>query len=232
MIWKVLRRSIPLVVLGAIIVSFYLFGGFDLISWDNFVLMREELLDHVGKYPYYVALIFALSYTVYTLSSIPGIILLDLVGGFLFPQPISTLLVLISGTLGGLMTFLATKHAVGQYISFKKEGVFFKIKTGFERHRKSYLLFMRLVPIFPIGIVNIALGLLNIPTRLFLWTTFLGFLPPAFIFTQVGSGLGEILSQEGPFTFSSLLNPQIVMALIGLAIISILPIFFKKSKAA
>lgn len=225
---KILRRAFPLLLVGAIVLGFYLYGGFDLLTWDNFVLMRGELLEHVDHYPFYAALIFILSYTVYVACSLPGLILLDLVGGFLFPQPFSTLMVLISGTMGGLMTFLATKHALGPVIPIKKDGMFHRIKTGFEKHQKSYLLFMRLVPIFPIGIVNIALGLLNVPTKLFLWTTLLGFLPPAFFFTQAGAGLGEILEQGNDITWAAIFNAQIIMALVGLSLLSFIPILLKK----
>jgi len=209
---------------------FYFYGGFELLKWNNIVQMRGELIDTVKRFPLYAVLIFIAVYIVYTFISIPGLIVLDLLGGFLFPQPFSTLMVLFSGTFGATMIFLATKHALGDWLIFKKDGMLYKIKTGFERHQKSYLLFMRLVPIFPLGIVNIALGLLNVRTWVFIWTTAVGLIPASFIYTQVGSGLGKILDEGGAISIYSFLNSQIIMALIGIGLLALMPIFFKKKE--
>jgi uncharacterized membrane protein YdjX (TVP38/TMEM64 family) len=92
----------------------------------------------------------------------------------------------------------------------------------------SYLLFLRLVPLFPFWLVNLAPAFLGIPLRTFVWTTFIGIIPGAFVFAQAGAGLGAILDSNQGLSINGIFNWQVKIALIALGIFALIPILVKK----
>ncbi len=223
-----LRKFIPIVVVIFAVFLFYLCGGFSLLNLKNITDVRKDLLIFVDNYPIYSVLIFVGVYSIYTFTSIPGLLILDLIAGLLFAQPYSTLMVILSCTIGGVSLFLSSRCAFGDFIAKSKSKIINKINNGFQKYRTSYLLFLRLVPFFPFGAVNIALSFLKIPLRTFIWTTAIGMLPISFICTQLGSGLGDVLEQGGAIEINSMFDRTIVFSLIAMSLIALLPILFKK----
>jgi len=102
------------------------------------------------------------------------------------------------------------------------------MRNGFQKNAASYFLFFRLVPPFPFWLVNLAPAFLGVSMWTFVWTTFVGIIPGAFVFTQAGAGLGEILKQNQELSLSTLFNFQVKVALIALGFFALLPIFIKK----
>ncbi len=114
------------------------------------------------------------------------------------------------------------------------------MSDGFNRNAFSYLLTIRLMPIFPFWVVNIVPALLGMRLGPYLGATFLGIIPGTFAYAYVGSGLDSIVAAQelaNPgcaanrschFDFASLLTPQIVAAMFALAAISILPVIFRR----
>lgn len=214
-------RFLPLVLLVLMVFLFYWFFGFDFLRWEA---VREFQAAH-SKWE--GILIFVAIYIVYTIASMPGLAVLDVVGGILFGQWIGFSLAAISATLGSAIVFLAIRYAFPK-VQPKNKAVQNLVK-GFSKHTINYLLFLRLVPISPFGLVNIGLGFSKVPFHTFLWTTFVGILPAAFLYNHAGAGISHILNRQGPITINLLLNQYIVVALIGLSVLAILPIFFKRN---
>lgn len=65
--------------------------------------------------------------------------------------------------------------------------------------------------------------------KTFLWTTILGVIPGTIAYTLAGSGLQEIFDEKGS-SLSSVFNIRLNIALGLLAIMALLPVFFKKIK--
>jgi uncharacterized membrane protein YdjX (TVP38/TMEM64 family) len=93
------------------------------------------------------------------------------------------------------------------------------------------LLVLRLVPIFPFFIINLVPAFLGVPLSTFILGTFLGIIPGSFVYTTVGAGLGSVFDAGGTFSLGAVLTPQIVTALVGLAILSLIPVVYKKLTA-
>ena len=104
------------------------------------------------------------------------------------------------------------------------------MKEGFDRHQINYLLFVRLVPVFPGGLISIACVLCKVPFFRFIWTTVLGWVPASLLYTNLGIGLGEILESGKDLSWDLILNWKVMPYLIVMAILSILPILIKKKK--
>lgn len=222
------KRYIPLALLLLFMVLAYASGLSDSLTYESLKNHRESLLDFVSKYPVLSPLIFMSIYALSTALSIPGGIVLSIFGGFLFPQPWSTLYVVIAATTGAVLIFLAAKTALRDLLKRQVKGRLQKMQKGFEEDAAYYLLFLRLVPLFPFWLVNLAPAFFGVRLFTFAWTTFLGIIPGAFVFTQAGTGLGAILDAGNTLSIDNIFNIQIQIALGALGLFVLLPAIVKK----
>lgn len=186
----------------------------------NFKLFHEE-------HPIATPLLFMGFYIFYAFISLPGIIILSLLGGFLFDQPYSTFYVALSATIGGSLVFLTAKHVFGEEAFKKSSHLLLRLEKGIRGNTVSYLLFLRLIPLFPFWITNLASAYFGVPFWIFAWTTFLGIIPTVIIYTQAGQSLQFILETSDPLNPIHFFNQKMVLILISLGILSLLPIFLR-----
>ena len=124
--------------------------------------------------------------------AIPAGLVLTFIGGFLFGM-IAIIYSLLGTTVGGLILFFAVRTSLGAHIKVKSQGWIKKLEHGFQRNAFSYLLMLRLIPIFPCWISNIAAGALNVPLKTFINASILGVLPATFILVAMGNHLDHFL---------------------------------------
>ncbi|MBS0550391.1 MAG: VTT domain-containing protein, partial [Proteobacteria bacterium] len=101
---------------------------------------------------------------------------------------------------------------------------------GFRRHSFSYLLFLRLVPLFPFWLVNIVAALLGMRFDAFVLATVIGIVPAAIVFASVGAGFGGLFDSGQAPDLSVLLQPRLLLPLLGLALLSLLPILVRRRR--
>lgn len=226
-----LKPLLPFSIILALMILGYIFAYFHPFSWENIKHGHVALKQSADIHPILAPLLFICAYIFYALLSLPGIFILSLLAGCLFSQPYSTLYVTVAATIGASLLFLAARTAFGQLFYRKAEkGGLNEMEKGFRENAASYLLFLRLIPLFPFWLVNLAGAFFEVPLKTFIWTTFIGMIPSVFIFTQAGKGLAILLHSSNPLTSSSLFNSSLVVALLGLAFLSLLPILFKYFK--
>ena len=175
-------------------------------------------------------LAFAGIYTFVVAISVPGAVILTLLGGYLFGIVAGTLIVVLSATAGACLLFIATKTAFKEILSKKAGPSVKKMEAGFQENALSYLLFLRLVPLFPFWLVNIVPALLDIPLRTFALGTSLGIIPGTFVYVLIGNGLHHLFEQNKTPNLSIIFEPNILAPLIGLSLLSVTPILYKKLK--
>lgn len=223
-----MKRFLPLLLLFTFMLLAYGFGLHELLSIETLRLHRSHLKTFVAIHPFIAPFLYILVYSLMTALSIPGALFLSLFGGFLFPQPFATLYIVLGATSGACVIFEVAKTALGEELR-KRAGPFLKnMEEGFRGNAANYLLFLRLVPLFPFWLVNLAPAFFGVRLWTFAWTTFVGIFPGAFVFAQAGVGLGEILEGEGGISVDQILNPQVRLALIALALFALLPVVVKK----
>jgi uncharacterized membrane protein YdjX (TVP38/TMEM64 family) len=105
------------------------------------------------------------------------------------------------------------------------------MEAGFRENAFSYLLVLRLIPLFPFVVVNLVPAFLGVPLATYVVGTFIGIIPGTLVFILAGAGLGSIFDRGGAFTVDSVLTPEIVAGLIGLSLLSLLPVVYKRVKA-
>jgi uncharacterized membrane protein YdjX (TVP38/TMEM64 family) len=223
-----MRRFIPIFILAVLMVLAYLAGLHEYLSYESLREHRTALKTLVEAHPLLAPLLYIFVYMASTALSIPGGIFLSIFGGFLFPQPYSAIYVVTGATLGAILIFLAARTAFGEFLKNRAGPLMQKMRAGFHENGASYLLFLRLVPLFPFWLVNLAPAFFGVSLFTFIWTTFFGIIPGAFVFTQAGVGLGAILDTGETLSIDAIFNIQVKIALIALGIFALLPIIIKK----
>lgn len=223
-----LKPFIPFLIILLITIGIYAFIYFHPQTWDSLRYFYLNLKDFNTHHPILTPLLFITSYILYALLMLPGIAILALVSGFLFPQPFSTVYVVIAATIGSSLLFLAARTAFKELLSQNSHPLINRLERGFRKDAANYMLFLRLVPLFPFKIVNLAGAFFGVPFIVFMWTTFVGMIPSVFVYTEAGKSISSYLDHPDLHNPWSLFHPSLIIALIGLALLSLLPILIKK----
>ncbi|MGM0439506.1 MAG: TVP38/TMEM64 family protein [Chlamydiota bacterium] len=225
---KKYRRFIPIAIIITLMAAVYVSGLDNFLKIETIKDYRHEILTYVDQHPYAAPLTFIIIYIIVVALSIPGAIFLTLSAGFIFEQPFSTIYAVIGSTIGAVAIFMATRSALGDSLKKRAGPKLKKMKNGFNDDAISYLLFLRMIPIFPFWLINIAPAVFDVSLKVFFWTTFLGVIPGTFVFTQTGTGIGAILESEEPLSVQALFNTDVKIALAALGVFILVPTFIKK----
>jgi uncharacterized membrane protein YdjX (TVP38/TMEM64 family) len=225
------QRLAPLAVLGAGLVAFFVFDLDDYLTFETLRENRVWLLQQVADAAVVTALAYMAIYIAVVAFSLPGGAVMTITGGFLFGQWLGTFYVVIAATIGATILFLAARTALGDLLRAKAGPFLQKMEVGFQENALSYLLVLRLIPVFPFFIVNLVPAFLGVSLRTYVIATFVGIIPGSFVYATVGAGLGSIFDSGKEFSAKSILTPEIVTALIGLAVLALLPVVYKKVRA-
>lgn len=227
-----IKRFLPLILLLAAVGAVFALGLDDYLSFEALRAHRLTLLGWVEAYGVLAGIGYMLIYTAAVAVSVPGAVFLTLAGGFLFGAALGTLYTVIGATAGAALIFLIAKTALGDSLRRRAGPFVQKMADGFQANGFNYLLSLRLVPLFPFWLVNLVPALLGMRLSSFVAATALGIIPGSFVFSLAGAGLGSVFDSGDSFSVSGVLTPTMIAALIGLALLSLLPIAYRKWKGA
>ncbi len=229
MIARMLRdkRLWLLLAAAALILALRATGLGDLLSLETLRTHRATLTAWVAATFLLAGVAYVVAYTAAVAFSIPGAVILTLAGGFLFGAVAGTLLTVIGATAGATGVFLFARLIFGPNAldRFGETGA--KLAEGIRRNAWSYLLVLRLVPLFPFFLVNLVPAFVGVRLPVYVGTTFVGIIPGTAVFSLAGAGLGSVLDQGGALDLRSILTPQIIGGLLGLAALALLAIPLK-----
>lgn len=220
-------KLLPLLILLLGLAAFFYFHLYEYISFQTLKSHRIFLLHYVTDNFALAAIIFIASYIILVAISAPGVVLLTLAGGFLFGPLLGTIFVVIGATIGATIIFYAAKTALHDFLYELSQKWFAKLAKGFAANAVSYLLFLRLVPLFPFWLVNIVPAFFGVSMYTFILTTFFGIIPGTFVYIMIGNGLGVVLEQDKLPNLNIIFQPVILLPIIGLALLALLPIIYK-----
>jgi len=226
-----LRRFAPILTIGAAIAAAFAFGVGDYLSFEALRDNRELLVTFVAEHALIAILGYIMLYAISTALSLPGGAALSIAGGFLFGSVLGTVWIVTGATLGATIIFLAAKTAFGDSLKSKAGPWLKKMEGGFRDNAFNYLLVLRLVPLFPFFVVNLVPAFLGVGLKTFFGATMIGIIPGTFVFASVGAGLGSVFERGGDFSPASALTPEVITALVGLAILALIPVGYEKIKA-
>lgn len=218
-----LRRFGPLAVIGILFAVVLASGLTEHLSLQELRLRGAELQAFASERPLQCAAIYLAAYVGLVAVSLPGALIMSLSAGFLF-GPIAGGLAAVAGVTGGsTATYLAFRTAFGDALRRKPGAFLARVEEGFKQDAFNYLLTLRLIPAFPLMVVNIAAGLMNIRIRTFLVASLLGMAPSSFVYAGIGAGLGHIFAKGGDVSVETLLSPRIYLPIVGMGVLAFLP---------
>jgi uncharacterized membrane protein YdjX (TVP38/TMEM64 family) len=228
---QALRRLAPLALLLAALGVFLALGLHDYLSFETLRQHRAQLLALVERHPLLAPLAFMAVYAAVVALSVPGGAILTIAGGFLFGIAPATLYVVVGATVGATLVFLIARTALGDSLRARAGPRIRRMEEGFRADALSYLLVLRLIPIFPFWLVNIVPAFLGVPLRTYVFGTFVGIIPGSFVYASVGNGLGAVFEAGQTPDLGIIFEPAILLPIVGLALLALLPVAYRRYKA-
>ncbi|MBX9660969.1 MAG: TVP38/TMEM64 family protein [Nitrospiraceae bacterium] len=215
--------------MAGIVLAIGLFFYFDLgrvLSLDALKSNRDHLLAFTeANYATAVGL-FILAYIVVTGLSLPGAVILTLAGGFLFGSVLGTLFVNLGATTGATLAFLTARYLLRDWVEEKFGKWLGPVQQGFTNNAFSYLMTLRLIPLFPFFVVNLVSGLTRMNVGTYIAATALGIIPGSFVYAYAGRQLGTINSLK------EIASPNVIGAFVLLGLLALIPTVYKKLRGA
>jgi len=225
------RKFFFLILLVLVSTAFFYFHLYEYLTLDTIKKYQSAALQLTTDHYKIAVSIYILIFTFMVACAIPCATVLTLIGGFLFGLT-AIIYAVFCTTLGGMILFLSVRSAIGSQVAARSSGWLKDMEHGFQHNAFNYLLTLRLIPIFPCWISNVAAGVFNVPLRAFLIATSLGILPATVIYVLAGRSLDKLLTDEKTPLFNIILTPSVLFPLLGLAILSVFPVIYKKYRKA
>ncbi len=237
-------RWLPLAVLALVTLGVLISGAPHLLDLDRLLAARISLHEFVEADRARALVLAALGYVGATLVSMPATLVLTALCGLLFGTLTGALLAVCSATTGAVIVFAVGRFAARDLLERKAGPRLGRFAEGFRRDAFGYVAVMRILPLFPFWLTNLAPAACGVRLPTFALATFFGLLPGAFVYAATGAGIEEVVGAheaaraacrargetgcEAPLTLFSFVTPGAVVALGLLAVAAILGIIVRQ----
>jgi pyruvate/2-oxoglutarate dehydrogenase complex dihydrolipoamide dehydrogenase (E3) component/uncharacterized membrane protein YdjX (TVP38/TMEM64 family) len=216
------KRLLLLAALAALVAAYFALDLGQYLSLDYFKARQAAIEAYRAGHPWQTALVFFLVYVAVTGLSLPGATLMTLVGGAIFGLLLGTLVISFASTIGATLAFLAARFVLRDAVQQRFGNRLGAINRGVAKDGPFYLFTLRLVPIFPFFVVNLAMGLSPLRTATFYWVSQLGMLPATLVYVNAGREIGRLDSLSG------ILSPGL---LLSFTLLGAFPLLARKAVA-
>ena len=223
-----IKRFGPLILVALAVAVVLASGLADHLSLVELKARRDQLQGFVALHPALSFGLYILIYIAVVSLSLPGALVMTLSGGFLFGPWLGAAAASSGASLGAAVIFLVCRTAVGDSLRGQAGSTISRIEEGVRRDAFSYILTLRLIPVMPFWLVNLAAGFVNIPLRTFLAATVLGILPGSLVYSGLGAGLGEVFASGQEPNLRVIFEPHVLLPLVGLGLLSLLPVVLRR----
>ncbi len=207
------KKIILLVAVVVAALALYFGGGSEYLSLQKLQSLLGTARAYVDANPLGAALGFGALYIVATALSLPGATLLTLFAGAIFGLWQGLLIASFASSIGATLAMLASRYVFRDSVRGRFGKRLKRIDDGIEREGGFYLFALRLVPVFPFFVINLAMGLTAIRAWTFYWVSQLGMLAGTFVYVNAGRELGQLESLSG------ILSPSLLIAFAALGLL-------------
>jgi uncharacterized membrane protein YdjX (TVP38/TMEM64 family) len=197
-------RLYLLIIIALFIGAFFYFDLQQLLTLDNLKSHQETIVSYRNDHPVLATAIYTLVYIAVTGLSLPGATILTLAGGAVFGLLWGTLIVSFASSIGATLAFLAARFLFRDTVNARFGNQLQEIDTGVTRDGAFYLFTLRLVPLIPFFVINLAMGLTALKAHTFYWVSQVGMLAGTLVYVNAGTQLAKIESLSG------ILSPALV----------------------
>ena len=219
-----IRRFAPLAVLIVAVIAVFASGVGRYLNLEALQTHEATLRGFVDDNLLLALAAFVVVYALATAVSFPGAVILTLAGGYLFGTWIGGTATVIGATLGSIMVFYVVQTSLGAALRAKAEadgGTLKKVIDGVGQGAFGYILTLRLIPLAPFWLVNVAAALAHAPLRAYALATFFGIMPATFIYSGVGAGIGTLVARGETPDLGVIFEPRVLLPLVALGLLSL-----------
>lgn len=229
---KSLARFLPILAVAAALALALAFRLHERLSLDTLYAQAQTLDAFVARNLAVALALFVLIYAATVTISLPIGTGLTLAGGFLFGGWLGGAGAWIGATIGATLIFIAARTAFGDLLRARAGSWLEKLSAGFRDNAFTYLLILRLTPIAPFFIVNVAPAFFNVKLRDYVLATLIGIVPGTFVYAAVGAGLKSALAtgattEPGEAARAIFSSPAVYGPVLGLIALSLIPLAVK-----
>ena len=209
-------------VIGLAIGAFFWFDLDTYLTLETVKANRDRLVAFTDEHRVAAVGSFIVTYSLVTGLSLPGATILTLMGGFLFGSLLGTVFVNLGATSGATLAFLTARYLLRGWVEQRFGQKLGPIQEGFAKNAFSYLITLRLVPLFPFFLVNLVSGLTRVRLGTYVLATALGIVPGSFVYAYAGRQLGTINSLK------EIASPNVILAFTLLGLLALVPILYRR----
>jgi uncharacterized membrane protein YdjX (TVP38/TMEM64 family) len=241
---RALARFLPLAVLIAAMIAVVATGAHRFLKLENLIAHRDYLQEFAAAHQAKAVALYMLVYIGVVGLSVPGAVFLTVFGGFLFGWLVGGIAAAVAASIGATIVFLIARTSVGDVLVRRAGPRLKRLAEGFREDALSYLLFLRLVPVFPFWLVNLAPAFLGVPLKTFVLGTSIGVVPNTFVFAFAGAGLDSVIDAQKAakqaciaaggsdcymhLDLHALVTPKLLIALGMLGALALIPVLVRR----
>ena len=217
-------RLVVIAVFIVAIAAFFALGGARWLSIDTLRAERSTLIAFADRH-FAAALALALLVYVGVISLTLPTFVLTLASGLVFGRWVGTAVAVAGLTSGATVVFVAARYLFADVARRRLGRRGRRIAAGFADHAWSYMLFVRVVPLFPFVLVNLASAVAPIPLSTYVIATAIGVVPATFVYANLGEALGRVDSIDAA------MSPDVVFGLVLLGLLALTPVVVGRVRA-
>jgi pyruvate/2-oxoglutarate dehydrogenase complex dihydrolipoamide dehydrogenase (E3) component/uncharacterized membrane protein YdjX (TVP38/TMEM64 family) len=215
-------KILLLLVVAVLLAAFFMSGLQHYLTLEALKAQHAAIEAYRAAHPQRAIAIYALGYIIVTGLSLPGATVMTLAGGAVFGLLWGTVIVSFASTIGATLAFLAARFLFREAVEARFGARLQAFDDGVARDGAFYLFTLRLVPLFPFFMINLAMGLTALRASTFYWVSQIGMLAGTLVYVNAGTQLAKIDALSG------ILSP----ALLGsFALLGVFPLVAKKAVA-
>ena len=216
------KKGLLLLTLALLLGAFFVFDLGHYLTLAQIKARQSQLAALHAQSPWAVVLAFGAVYVLVTALSLPGAVPLTLVAGALFGLGVGTLVVSLASTVGATLAMLSARYVLRDFVQTRWGNRLEPLQRGVDQNGPFYLFSLRLLPVVPFFLLNLAMGLTRMNVWTYVWVSQLGMLAGTLAFVNAGTQLGRVDS------VSDILSPALWGSFVLLAA---LPFIFRRALA-
>jgi uncharacterized membrane protein YdjX (TVP38/TMEM64 family) len=216
---KLVQRLLIVAAIVIAVILFKVLGLGQYLTLDYLKDSQDRFAQLYANHRLTVIGIYMAVYILVTALSLPGAAVMTLAGGAMFGFWVGVLVVSFASTIGATLACFVARFLLRDWVQNKFGEKLTAMNKGIETEGAFYLFSLRLVPIFPFFVINLAMGLTTMKLLTFYWVSQVGMFPGTMVFVNAGKELGQIESLSG------ILSPGLIISFV---ILGLFPITVKK----
>lgn len=220
---KIVQRVIIVLAIIALVVIFKVFNLGQYFTLSYIKASQAKFAAMYAANTITVIALYMLIYIIVTALSLPGAAVMTLMGGAVFGLVTGTIVVSFASTIGATLACFVSRFLLKNWVQAKFSAKLTTINEGIKNEGAFYLFTLRLIPVLPFFMINLAMGITEMPLRTYYWVSQVGMLAGTIVYVNAGKELAKIESLAG------ILSPSLIFSFV---LLGIFPLIIKKGMAA